>query len=187
MPDLKNTSESIAIKVCTDNNLIPTVVYEFSDVTEEGMTIKTDPVAGEKVKKNDRIVVYVSKGPAKITSKDSRMSWWHTFGSESDDWIFYSPYIEEGQLKIELENEIKSRYDVVFKNYGSAIVMGTTDINVPVTISQGEKAFSLKEAMTLSLPLSGLNNVKPTKVKVMLGYEANGREYTLNMEFTISW
>lgn len=187
MPDLNNTSESIAIKVCTDNELIPTVVYEFSDVVEEGMTIKTDPIAGEKVKKNDRIVVYISKGPAKITSKDSRIRWWSTLGSEKDEWIFYAPYIENNQLKIDLENEIKSKYEIVFKDYGEAIVTSTTDINVPISITKGDKVFSLKEAMTLSIPLSSLNNVKPTKVKVMLGYEANGSEYTLNMEFTISW
>ena len=72
-------------------------------------------------------------------------------------------------------------------DYGEAIVTSTTDINVPISITKGDKAFSLKEAMTLSIPLSSLNNVKPTKVKVMLGYEANGSEYTLNMEFTISW
>lgn len=187
VPDLSNTSESVAIKVLTDNQLIPTIVYDFSDLTNEGMIIKTDPGAGEKAEKNDRVIVYVSKGPAKIVSKDSRFAWWQTFGSDKDDWIFYAPYVEGDHLKIDLEYEIKSRYSIVFKEYGTAIVKGVTDITVPITIKKGMKPYSLKEAMTISIPLSDLGTKKPTSVKVMLQYEANGNEYTLNMEFTISW
>lgn len=103
VPNLKNTEQDIAEENLLYNGLIPLYEYKYSDDVLEGYVIETEPKQNEMVEKNERITVYVSKGP-KIISLDTWAMNWGNSSSWSDYYEIAHARIEEGKLYITLAN-----------------------------------------------------------------------------------
>jgi beta-lactam-binding protein with PASTA domain/predicted Ser/Thr protein kinase len=62
VPFVEGSREALAKTKIRDAQLVPHVSREFSDEIEEGVVISQDPAAGEKLQKNGRVDITVSKG-----------------------------------------------------------------------------------------------------------------------------
>lgn len=194
VPDVYDTDEATAKSVLAANYLIPTVKYENSDEIEAGNVIRTEPPIGDVVDKNTKIYVYVSKGPSKVTSKDSTIHWYNV-GSKDDKWEFYSPYIEDDTLKIECFNVVFTQ-KIEWQDdhndgtlYGNASINDTFDKTVPVRAKYSKRKFDAKEkqSFTLEIPLKDLNISKPTNMYIELYAKVNGKDQNIRINFTMTW
>ncbi len=66
IPDVYNLTDSQAVTMLEEVGLVVKHAYDYSDETEEGKVIKTDPARETSVVKGDTVTVIVSNGP-KIT------------------------------------------------------------------------------------------------------------------------
>lgn len=63
VPDLIGTQEGAAQNLIANNGWEVQVLRERSDEQPEGAVIRTEPVAGESLKKGEAFILYVSEGP----------------------------------------------------------------------------------------------------------------------------
>lgn len=194
IPDIINTDEDTAKNILSSNGLIPTIEYEYDEETEKGKVFKVVPEVSEKVKKNSKVSIYISKGPKRIESKSSYGEW--TFiGSNKDDWQFSNPYINDGVLYIDCYNVVfgtsmmwKDRYQEG-KGYGEASVNDTFDKVVPIKIDYEKQQWNSFESQrfVLEVPLNDLGVDKPTDLYFRLAAEKNGVHKNILVNFSISW
>lgn len=196
IPNIMGVDEASAKNVLSSNGLIPVVEYVYNDNVDEGCVTETAPVMGEQVEKNTQVKIYVSKGSSYIKSKDSRISWYNISFYEDDDWEFNNPYISEETLYIEC-------YKVTFgeaitwndrykegKIIGEASINDTFDKTVPVTAHYEKQEWKANESQsfTLEIPLSDLNENRPTTMYVRLfAYNSNNDFININISFSITW
>ena len=194
VPDVYDTDEVTAKNVLSSNGLIPAVKYEYDDVIEEGNVIRTQPQIGDTIQKNSKVEVYISKGARKIESKDSRI-YWYNVGSKMDTWEFYSPYIEDGTLKINCYNvvftkkvEWQDRYNEG-RLIGNASINDTFDKTVPVSAKYSKQKFNANEAQSfiLEIPLKDLDVSKPTNMYIELFAKVDNRVQDIRVNFTMTW
>lgn len=195
IPDVLDTEEAVAKNVLSSNGFIPVVEYVYHDDTAEGLVVGVSPAVGESADKNSKVTIYVSKGPSIVFSKDSTIHWYHVSSDGEDEWNFYSPYIEEGILKIEC-HDVKFYKSIEWKDnngegtlFGNASINDTFDKTVPIRAKYEKQKFSAKEAQnfTLEIPLSDLNVQKPTNLYIELYAKVAGKEKDISINFTMTW
>jgi hypothetical protein len=186
VPDITSVDESTAKILLAQKMLIPNIEYEFNDLINEGSVIKTDPEIGSNVTQDQKIIVYISKGPKKITSKSASVEW----ASPDDKFEFYAPYIDDETLVIDSEMTFSKKYilkDFSKNNagYGRASITDTFSKTVPLSIEKDDETFEAKtlEAFTIKIPISDLEVRRPTTI--YLEFYLENRNYTMN--FSISW
>jgi len=188
VPYLENISEEMAVSTLRDNNLIPNVVYEYSDYYDEGKVISTYPYGGETLKKNDFVEVVVSKGPSVISSSSSTIEWYNITYSQ-DTWEFMNPYIQDDYLYIECEPTFAYSITWDKDGFGTASINDTFSKRVPVDIIY-ENAYALanvKQKITLKISTKDLDVKKPTTLYTKLVALKDGEQIEINANFTISW
>jgi serine/threonine-protein kinase len=67
VPFVEGSREPLAKKKIRDAQLVPRVARKFSDTIEKGVVISQDPAAGEKLQKNGRVDITVSKGKETVS------------------------------------------------------------------------------------------------------------------------
>lgn len=181
IPDLRNIDEMTAKTTISNIGLIPAILYDYSDLINEGYVIATDPSANEKVEENTRVNLIVSKGKRLIVSKDAVIQWRDVSGSSGDSWSFYAPLIEEGVLKIEVEPEINTRHKFEWLRFGHVSVSETTEKSVPITFIRKDASYEI------SFSIDDLEIKRPTTLYVSLRANINDVQTDVPLVFRISW
>lgn len=194
VPDILGTDEEVAKSVLSNTGLIPQIKYKYDNEVKAGNVIKTKPEAGEKVSKNEKIKVYISKGPSHIEASDARITWYNiSYGD--DDWEFYTPYIEDEVLYIECHDVMFCESIMWQDNYDEGIIIGdasikdTFDKTVPCTAVYEKQYWDAYEPQdfTLEIPLSDLNVERPTEMHILLCAEVDYEYTEINVSFTFTW
>lgn len=192
VPNVEGTKEEPAQTLLASKGLVPVVEYEFGQAPE-GTVLRTIPAAGSSVKPDDRITIVVSKGPARIESKDSTIEWYN-IGYGKDDWNFTNPYISDGILYIECEPKFASSMrwrdpQREGEGFGRASINDSFSKTVPLVISFDSQTNSagLRQDVILKIPVTDLDIQKPTTLYLELYAASGGRDLTIKINFSISW
>ena len=195
IPDLSGTDLASAKTLVTNLGLVATVTEQYSDDVETGLVIKTKPPAGTTVDQSSKLKIIISKGPKIITSKDSQISWTNVSYYGSDDWNFSSPYIEDGNLKINC-TDVKLAASVNWREdqtngygYGLASITDTFDKSIPLKLLWDKKyvSYGQKQDLKIVIPVTDLDVKKPTTLFLKLYGEINGDDSAVYLTFNITW
>lgn len=195
VPDLSGTDVSSAKSIITGLGLVPTVEEEYSDEIEAELVISTDPVSGMEVEPNSKVKIVVSKGPSRIDSADSTITWTYVSSYGKDEWNYYAPYIEDGKLHINC-HDVKFSSSVKWRDpqsegegFGQASITDTFDKSVPLRIIWKKQSVSYgeKQDLEIVIPVTDLDVQKPTTLYLRLFAEINGEQQDVKLTFTITW
>jgi hypothetical protein len=187
IPDISKVDEATAKTLLAQKSLIPNIEYEFSDSIDAGLVIKSDPVIGSKAKPDDKILIYVSKGPKKISATDSNVTW----EDGRDKFQYYQdPYIEDGYFVLDVELKFSKNYELEnfedngSKGYGRASISDTFDKVVPVIVETEDKLLDSKdyEKLRIKIPVGDLDVQKPTTLYFQIYFK--GKTYDMNVSAT---
>lgn len=118
------------------------------------------------------------------------MTWWNVKGSNSDNYEFQAPYIQDGNLYIKLEVTLNSEYSLRWRNFGEACITDRFDKTVPIQVEYENEKIKKGEAqnITLKIPLNDLDVKKPTTMSVELQlYRGKQTETQIRLDFTMTW
>lgn len=196
IPEVKGLDETTAKSLLAGKGLVPKVEYEYDDDVEEGQVIKTSPSIGSGANRDDIITIYMSKGPSEFYLYDS-VGWMdNVYGINDFSWEketkgFYTPYVKEGFLYIDMYLYCKSNYKLAFyKDFGTASINDTFDKTVPIQIIyDNEKVNNTgkRTEFTAKIPLSDLGVQKPTNIYLNFDFLVAGKRQTFNASFDLSW
>jgi hypothetical protein len=187
IPDISLVDESTAKTLLAQKTLIPNVQYEFSDSIEKGLVIKSNPEIGATAKPDQKVTIFISKGPSKIYATNSNVSW---EDSRDKFQYFKDPFIEDGyfildvELKFYKQFELKD-FDSNGGGYGRASITDTFDKVVPLEIETSDKVLDPKdfEQLRIKIPVNDLDVQKPTTLYFQLYFI--GETYDMNV--SVSW
>jgi hypothetical protein len=187
IPDILKVDETTAKTLLAQKSLIPSIEYDYNYAIAEGLVFKTDPEIGATVKKDDKVIVYISKGPKKITSSDSNAGW----EDSRDKFEFYAPYIEDGFFVLETEFKFHKKYELMYfdenggAGNGRASISDTFDKVVPLRVESEDKILdpSKLEQLTIKIPVKDLDVQKPTTLYFQIYFK--GKDYDMNV--SASW
>lgn len=194
IPDVAGSDLETAKSVVSALGLVPTVDEEYSEFVESGLIIRTNPKKGELLSEGTKLELIVSKGRMRIDSKNATLEWTNlTYGQ--DKWEFMAPYIEENTLNIDFSSVVlkaKVEWKDEYKNgygFGLASINDTFDKAVPLKILYKKQTHSAgqKQDFTVQVPLSDLNQSKPTTMYLQLVAFVNGSEQDINLTLTATW
>ena len=198
IPDLSGVNESSADTILINNSLIPVIEYRYSNSIDEGLVIRTEPEAFEKVDKDTRITLYVSKGewPSIIYSESSHIQWENVYGSSGDDYSFYTPEISYGMIEIEITVIYNSSYSMEWMDdnrdgygYGSASLSSNFSDSVHLWIEyENRTIFSgVEQTITIFLDADELGVNKPTELYTEWYVKLDNESYYIQVSFDITW
>ncbi len=132
-------------------------------------------------------MIYISKGPKKITSSDSNAGW----DDARDKFEFYAPYIEDGFFVLETEFKFHKKYELMYfddndgAGNGRASITDTFDKVVPLRVETEDKILDPNklEQLTIKIPVKDLDVQKPTTLYFTLYFK--DKDYDMNI--SISW
>ena len=185
IPDISNVDEATAKTLLAQKSLIPSIEYEFSDSIDTGLVIKSDPEIGATTKPDNKVLIYISKGPKRITTSDSNVTW--EDGRDEFEYYDSGAYIEDGYFVLETEFKFHKKYELLDfeynggEGYGRASISDTFDKVVPLIIETEDKILdpSKLEKMTIKIPLNDLDVQKTTTLYFELNFE--GKDYKMSM------
>jgi hypothetical protein len=187
IPDISLVDESTAKTLLAQKTLIPNIQYEFSDSIEEGLVIKSEPEIGSTAKPDDKITIFVSKGPKKIYASNSNVTW---DDSRDKFQYFEDPFIEDGYFVLDVELKFYKAYELLEfekrnEGYGRASISDTFDKVVPLIIETEDKVLDPKdfEKLRIKIPVKDLDVQKPTTLYFQLYF----KDKTYDMNISVSW
>jgi len=187
IPDISLVDESTAKTLLAQKTLIPNIQYEFSDSIEEGLVIKSEPEIGSTAKPDDKITIFVSKGPKKIYASNSNVTW---DDSRDKFQYFEDPFIEDGYFVLDVELKFYKSYELLEfeqrnEGYGRASISDTFDKVVPLIIETEDKVLDPKdfEKLRIKIPVKDLDVQKPTTLYFQLYF----KDKTYDMNISVSW
>jgi len=189
MPDVYGITAEDAAEALKKLGLYVIFTERYDD-SQEGTVCYTGCKPGEKLKKGSKVIVRVSKGPRRIESKASTITWWHVKGSNSDDYEFENPYIYEDTLIIKLDVTLNSEYSLRWRGYGTACITDRFDKTVPIEVKYENEQIKKGETQTITLriPLRDLDVKKPTTLSVELQlYRGKQTPTQIRLDFTMTW
>lgn len=200
IPDVSGLDENTCKTLLASKGLIPKVVYEYDWLVEEGLVVKTTPNIGENVKEDDIITVVISKGPSLYYLKQAVGYMKNISGIDAFSWGdngeektkgFFTPYVEEGYLHIEMYLKCYSNSKLEFYgSFGTASINDSFDKTVPIEVIYSSKSVDNKGAQTdfsVKIPLSDLSVKKPTNIYIKFDFTVNGTRQTFESGFDLSW
>lgn len=198
MPDVKNVDVDTAKTILTNRGLIPSVKYEYGG--EYDTVIRTEPAVGIEVEKDSTVIIYVSKGYKykKLSHTTGYMK--NVTGIASFSWGdngtrqtkgYYTPYVKEGYLYIEMFLACKSTSELAFYgDFGTASINDTFDKTVPIDVIYKNKKVNNEGAITnftVKIPLENLDVQKPTNIYIQFDFTVNGVRRTFEAGFDLHW
>lgn len=192
LPNVVGMSEENAKVLLNSRGFVIITNYMFSgsDLTPEGHVINVVRGTSDKM----QVTLFISKGPQIITSNHSTWYAWWIYGSDKDEYVLTSPYIDAATktLYIELDATLNSKYKHKWRGYGTACITDVFDKTVPITVSYEDEIIKRgkTQAIVLIIPLQDLNVEKPTTLSVKIEmYRGNDlqTEESLRMDFTFAW
>lgn len=194
VPDVVGTDTATAKSVLSSLGLIPVEKLVNSETVDAGNVIQTDPPIGAVSDPGSKIELQISSGPKLLQAKASTIEWQNVAYS-MDNWEFSNPTIEDGTLKIEI-TEANLKAKVKWKDtynegagYGNASINDSFDKAVPLKIIFDKQTYSSgeKQKLTLEVPVSDLENQKPTTIYLELYASVNGVDTAIELTFTMTW
>lgn len=197
IPQIKGVDEETAKTLISKKGFIPKITYIYDDNVDIGLVVKTSPSIGSGANEDDVIDIYISKGPSLVRANDSTIQWYDV-GSGSDDWDFYTPYIENDVLYIECTPTFatsfrwKDTHDDGL-GFGEACINDTFDKTVPVVIRPIDESnmrikAGTETSFTIEIPISDLNENRPTTMYLkLIALDNNGNQLNIRINFTMSW
>lgn len=194
VPDVLGTDETTAKNIMSSNGLIPQITYEYDDEVEKGYVITTDPAISTSVNKNGKVKIIISKGPSFIEADDARIGWYNVADGD-DDWEFSTPYINDEVLYIDCFNVKFStpiKWQDKYNNgtiIGEAAINDTFDKTVPCSAVYEKQSWKAneKQTFTLEIPLTDLNETRPTEMHILLYADVNKKHSKISISFTFTW
>ena len=194
VPDIMNKKEEKAVEMVKEAQLIPIVEYEYRETDEKGKVFKTRPKITASVKKNSEVVMYISKGPEKIISKNAYCKW-TTMGKNKDAWGFTLPYVDKGILYIDCNNVVLSDsikwIESSEESVSSAQASLTEEFEEAVAAKvKYEKEFvkaTEPQRIILAVPVEELQEEKPENLSFKIPWEKNGVREDFRIDFNITW
>lgn len=190
IPDIKSVDESTAKILLAQKTLIPSIEYEFSDLIEKDLVIRTDPAIGSSVEQDQKVKIWISKGPKIIESINSTIEW----SDGADDFDYYGLRIEDGVLIIDMEITASKKYElykysVQNEGFGRASISDTFSKTVPIRIITDNQYFEAKtlEEFQIQLSVNDLDVQKPTTIYIEIYFVKNDRATDYKMNFSASW
>jgi hypothetical protein len=187
IPDISLVDENTAKTLLAQKTLIPNVEYEFSDSIEKGLVVKSNPEIGATAKPDEKVTIYISKGPKKIYATNSNVSW---EDSRDKFQYFKDPFIEDGYFILDVELKFYKQYELKdFDSngggYGRASISDTFDKVVPLQIETNDKVLDPKdfEQLRIKIPVNDLDVQKPTTLYFQLYF----KDKTYDMNVSASW
>ena len=192
VPNIIGVQESVAISTLTNKGYIPVVEYENSDTEAKGCVTDTYPRARSLLTKGKQVTVYVSNGSISdnnCKAQDSVIQWYNIYQSTKDDWNLYTPYIRNNYLYIETEMQLNSSMSVILRGFGTASINDTYDKSVPIKYEYESSSVKAGEfqKVTIQVPLSDLDNQKPTTLYCKLATYVGGMQKDIDLIFNITW
>ena len=194
IPDIAGIELSDAKNVLSSMGFIPAVSEEYNETVGKGLVINTKPAIGSEVSPNSKVTVRMSKGPKKVTSKSSYMHWTYV-GRGKDEWVFYSPYIENKILYINCHSVLfgtafdwKDRYSEGHGG-GFASVNDTFAKVVPCEVKYSTQHVDAGKStgFVISVPLTEITQDRPTDMYFRFGIIVNGVERELLCDVSMTW
>lgn len=187
VPNVDGVDENTAKQILIEKGYSPVIVYEDDNSQPVGCVLGTNPGSGSWLKKGGQVKVFVSAGKTVATS--SVLRWTAVTGSLGDDYEFYNPYVQNNYLYIEMEMTLQSDYSVLLRGFGTASINDTYDKTVPleyeyekVEVTKGET-----QKITVRIPLSDLEEQRPTTIYFRLSTYNGGRNESINFELDMTW
>ena len=194
VPDIMDKKEAKAVEMVKEAQLVPLVEYEYREDDEKGKVFKTRPKITASVKKNTEVVIYVSKGPEKLVSKNAYCKW-TTMGKNKDKWGFTLPYVDKGILYIDCNDVILSDSIKWTKSdedgISSAEVSLTEEFEEVVSAKVKYEKESVEafepQRIIFAVPLEDLKEEKPANLSFRIPWEKNGDSEDFRIDFNITW
>lgn len=208
IPDICELDESTAKTLLASKGLIPKIAYDYDYSIEEGLVIKTVPSIGSSVSSDDVVTIYISKGKRfyyllnavgymKNVKNIDPFVWGD--GTNEGTKEFYTPYVEEGYLYLDMLLRCTSSYSIEFycgsdssksKGFGTASINDTFDKTVPIDVLFDNYVVNNKGGDTnfqVKIPLTDLGVQKPTNIYIEFDFLVNGVRQTFEAGFDLSW
>lgn len=191
VPNIVGTDESTAKTLLASKGLIPIVEYLFDDNVSTDIVIRTSPAAGNYTSEISSVTIYVSKGPQRIVSKDSRLG----MSIPVTEWEFYAPYIDDGYFYVECINVKFNGSMEWFDKYnsglggGKASITDSFDKTVPIQVLYGKMSWKKNEiqSFTIKIPINDLDVKKPTNLYMVLYVKVNGIDDQVIVDISSTW
>lgn len=187
VPNVVGVTEDTAKQILTEKGYSPVIVYENDNSQPAGCVVGTNPGYGSRLGDGGQVTVYVSAGKTNVT--DAVLHWYHVTGSTDDDYNFSTPYVQNNYLYIDMEMQLQTNYSVLLRGFGYASINDTYDKTVPIDYEY-EKVEVVKgeyQNITVRIPLSDLENQRPTTIYFKLATYVGGRNEEIRFEIDMTW
>lgn len=187
VPNVVGVTEDAAKQILMEKGYSPIIVYENDNSQPAGCVVGTNPGHGSRLSDGGQVTVYISAGKTDVS--DAVLHWYHVTGSTDDDYEFYTPYVQNNYLYIDMEMQLQTNYSVLLRGIGYASINDTYDKTVPVEYEY-EKAEVVKgeyQKITVRIPLSDLDNQRPTTIYFKLATYVGGRNEDIRFEIDMTW
>lgn len=164
VPDLRGHSYEDALAILEESGLVanPEVFYIHDDFIPKGHVIKTDPLAGRRVRQNREIDLYVSKGAEEVVAPDFNLR------TEEEARIILRDEGLEAEWEREYNDEISE--GKIFKQIPRAGSPLSRDEKIILYVSKGEKPFRLESLIGRKVA-EAVNYLNQEGLSVQLHYE----------------
>ena len=190
VPVIAGLDAIVAKEKVNSKELVPKIKYINNEKIGKEIVIKTKPEAGKLLRKGKTVTIYVSKGPKKIEAETATITWNNIYALEEDNWDFYTPFIEDGYLKIECKATFSTDFKWNEEGMGEASLNENFNGKVPfkVNYSKMNVKAGKPQNIFLKIPIKALYNEKPTEVYVNLYYtDYYGDQGVYKVFFNMVW
>ena len=200
IPDVSMLDEETCQMLLKEKGLIPKVIYEYDNFTEEGLVVKTSPKIGSQVYKDDAVTIVVSKGKRFFYLSKAVGYIKDIKGIEAFQWAedeenatkgFYRPYVEEGYLYIEIYLKCKSKSKIEFyNNFGTASTTDTFDKTVLIDVLYDSKIVGNngeETTFSVKIPLHNLGTQKPSNIYIEFYFTVGEEHQRFEAGFDLLW
>ena len=196
IPDVTEVDFESAKTILLGKGLLVTSEEVYSDEVAEGIVVGTDPEIGSKVDESSKVKVYISKGPAFVSSYQCTYQW-YSIGYEKDEWaILYTPYIHEDYLYIVCKPVFGTSFVLKDTGFGIASLTDTFDKYVPIELldENGETFEEMHQVQageefdfTIKIPIRQLDASRPTQIVCSIRILVDGVEQDETVTFNMAW
>ena len=191
--------DAIGLNRGTATSLVRDGCYEVETITfyaaaPEGLVFQSAPPPDTPLEAGETVTLFVAERKTGTRDVADSVGNWSFLGPRDEDWGFWTPFEKDGKLFIPIRAshsvplEWRDPFDTG-SGFGVAQITDQFDKEVPVSVLYGKKSVPENEEhfFTVVVPLTDLDNQRPTRVAVFLEVEVNGNRDRIRANFTMSW
>lgn len=194
VPDIRFVDEEMAKTALTSIQLIPTIIYEYSDTVTVGHVTRTEPAIGSVVEPHSKIIVFLSYGSANVKASNVLMEVYDPVNVG-----YCEVYKTIDKIYVECNNFfISYNYDESiystewYDPNDTGYISGTAWIDgkeIPIAAKYSIKSWGrdVLQSLTFVIPWSENTFEKPSYIDIVLNVIINGIQCERGIYLTISW